>query len=133
VDGSGEDRVNRAARAALILLLTGCDDNSVQIDFATDPDILRGNWLGVDENSTVSFDFSATYIDETRYGVGGTATFEDGEAPVSGTVYGFRTTYLSAQWSVLPVKETFLADIGGAKPRQLCALRHARSARTRYL
>lgn len=121
MDGSCEDRVNRAARATLILLLlTGCVDNSVQIDFATDPDILRGNWLGVGENGTVLFDFSSTYVDETHYSVDGTATLENGEvAPVSGTVYGSRTAYLSAQWSVLPVRETFLADIGGATPHQL--------------
>lgn len=112
--------MNRAAQVILIFLLTGCVDYSVQVDFATDPRILRGSWVGVDENGTVSFDFSATYIDETRYGVYGTAASENGETPVSGTVYGFRTTYLSAQSSVLPVRETFLADIGGATPRQLC-------------
>ena len=112
-------------RATVLLLtgwlLTGCGDNSVQVDFATDPGILRGTWLGADEDATVSFDFAATYTDKTHYGVDGTATFENGDvAPVSGTVYGFRTAYLSAQSSVLPVSETFLADIGGATPRQLC-------------
>ena len=111
-------------------LLTGCGDDSVQVAFATDPGILRGTWLGVGEDATVSFDFAATYADKTHYGVDGTATFENGNiAPVSGTVYGFRTAYLSAQLSVLPVSETFLADIGGATPRQLCVRSSPRSTK----
>ncbi len=73
-----------------------------EVNFATDPLILRGIWLGIPEDASqqaLSLDLQATFVDQERYSVIGTLKFGDGELlSLSGVVEGNETTrYLQTQ------------------------------------
>jgi len=107
--------------------VSGCPiQPGIEVDFTTNPDILRGTWSVdiADSPSAVTLALSADYIDETRYAVSGTWGSDDEPTlTLEGTVYGDRVTFLKPQTTNDPVSKDFLADLKDdtGVVRQLCA------------
>lgn len=125
---NGKMRSQRLWLLAICLLLVACP-YSTKIDFATNPNILRGEWLGAPEDDmapTSRLILSANYVDETKYDVTGTIQFtNEALLSISGTVYAFGSViYIQPQTSVFNFdKETFVAsviDSNGQIVRQVC-------------
>jgi hypothetical protein len=107
--------------------LTGCPQfPDEQIDFINDPYILRGQWQGSIEPSlqTVPFELSATYVDKSRYDIIGTTTLgSDVVFTISGTVTGFKRTFIFPQTTVPTPSEYLVAQIAssdGKTAYELC-------------
>lgn len=125
---SRENTAGIVFKICSILALTGClSTESVQVDFKTDPYVLRGNWSGTMKGNSpdMTFQFSATYIDESHYRVDGIVrtTDENSLKSIQGEVYGNKVEYLRAQSTLRPSEELFIANIvatSGEVVQQLC-------------
>ena len=122
----------------LLILITSCS-RPTELEFSTDPSILRGAWtaaykenddpnwtpdpIAIDIPIPADLALTATYVDKDSYKVLGTWTNEDEVLELRGDVYGVLVEYIAPQTTLVPTRQNLIADLSrnGEVIASLCA------------